>query len=114
MKLLSILKTFSATFIFFIFVPFTSVKAQEWSFKKAPIETKWAKDVDPKNPLPEYPRPQMERSRWMNLNGLWAFKPGQASEILPNSSSYSRQIVKPVQVGQVITFGYVKNLKPNI
>ena len=25
-------------------------------------------------PRPEYPRPQFERVRWMNLNGLWQFE----------------------------------------
>ncbi|MBR4755413.1 MAG: hypothetical protein IK076_00565, partial [Bacteroidales bacterium] len=24
-------------------------------------------------PLPEHPRPDFERSQWMNLNGHWAF-----------------------------------------
>lgn len=35
--------------------------------------SKFAKDVDPKAPLPEYPRPQMERTAWRNLNGLWEY-----------------------------------------
>ncbi|GAB3647055.1 glycoside hydrolase family 2 TIM barrel-domain containing protein [Echinicola sediminis] len=38
--------------------------------------TKFAKDVDPDNVLPEYPRPQMVRDEWMNLNGLWQYQPG--------------------------------------
>lgn len=25
-------------------------------------------------PRPEYPRPQMERREWMNLNGTWQFE----------------------------------------
>lgn len=33
--------------------------------------TQWAKDVSPDNVRQEYPRPQMVRSEWMNLNGLW-------------------------------------------
>ncbi len=33
----------------------------------------WAEDVDPQNVLPEYPRPQMVRDQWMNLNGLWNY-----------------------------------------
>jgi hypothetical protein len=35
--------------------------------------TRWAKDVRPDNVLPEYPRPQMVRKRWQNLNGLWDY-----------------------------------------
>ena len=35
--------------------------------------TRWAKDVSPDNALPEYPRPQMVRPSWQNLNGLWDY-----------------------------------------
>lgn len=35
--------------------------------------TRWAKDVSPKNAHPEYPRPQMVRKDWKNLNGLWSY-----------------------------------------
>ena len=35
------------------------------------LRTRWADDVDPDRPLPEYPRPQLVRSRWVNLNGRW-------------------------------------------
>ncbi|MDR2885987.1 MAG: beta galactosidase jelly roll domain-containing protein [Rikenellaceae bacterium] len=37
------------------------------------IKTAWAEKVDPANPLPEYPRPIMERTEWQNLNGLWDY-----------------------------------------
>jgi hypothetical protein len=38
-----------------------------------PLLTRWAKDVTPDRALPEYPRPQMVRPRWLNLNGLWDY-----------------------------------------
>ncbi len=37
------------------------------------IMTRWAADVRPDGVLPEYPRPQMERADWLNLNGLWDY-----------------------------------------
>ena len=39
----------------------------------ATLQTSWAADVSPTNALPEYPRPQMVRADWLNLNGLWDY-----------------------------------------
>jgi beta-galactosidase/beta-glucuronidase len=47
------------------------VAAATWHAAKAPLMTRWAKAVSPRNALPEYPRPQMVRKDWLNLNGLW-------------------------------------------
>ncbi len=47
--------------------------AQEWAPVGDNIKTEWADDVNPSCPLPEYPRPQMVRSEWQNLNGLWDY-----------------------------------------
>ena len=44
-----------------------------WQMVKGKITTEWAAKVDPLNVLPEYPRPQMVRKEWMNLNGLWQY-----------------------------------------
>ena len=35
--------------------------------------TRWAADVSMVKPLPEYPRPQMVRADWTNLNGHWKY-----------------------------------------
>jgi len=47
--------------------------AAEWKPAPGPLLTKWARDVNPKKPLAEYPRPQMVRDEWQNLNGLWDY-----------------------------------------
>ena len=54
----------------------------QWKPVGDKIKTPWAEKVDPANVLPEYPRPQMVRSQWVNLNGLWdyAIKPIGAME----------------------------------
>src|SRR5437762_7312074 len=53
---------------------FTSLAADNsWKPAAGPLMTRWAKDVSPKNAHPEYPRPQMVRKDWMNLNGLWDY-----------------------------------------
>jgi hypothetical protein len=44
-----------------------------WHQATAPLMTRWAAEVGPDNALPEYPRPQLVRADWMNLNGLWDY-----------------------------------------
>ena len=51
-----------------------TARAADWQPAAGPLKTRWAKDVSPEKVLPEYPRPQMARKDWMNLNGLWDIK----------------------------------------
>ena len=44
-----------------------------WKPAENPILTKWTSDVDPLKPWLQYPRPDMVRNAWMNLNGLWKY-----------------------------------------
>jgi hypothetical protein len=39
----------------------------------APLSTPWTSEVSPRNALPEYPRPQLRRPTWRNLDGVWQF-----------------------------------------
>jgi len=43
----------------------------DWKPITGPLTTQWGKDLDPQHALPEYPRPQMARHEWLNLNGIW-------------------------------------------
>lgn len=52
----------------------TTVIADDWKPAGDRIKTKWAAKVTPENAWREYPRPQMVRKDWENLNGLWNFK----------------------------------------
>ena len=47
--------------------------AQEWTPKQAPLMTTWGEKLTVENVHQEYPRPQMVRSEWQNLNGLWNY-----------------------------------------
>ena len=37
------------------------------------MNTAWTDKVDLNMPLPEYPRPQLARRLWLNLNGPWEY-----------------------------------------
>jgi hypothetical protein len=47
--------------------------AATWIPKTSPLTTPWTAQVSPTNALPDYPRPQLVRSEWLNLNGVWEF-----------------------------------------
>jgi beta-galactosidase/beta-glucuronidase len=65
---------FSFSLLFSVLFMQYTVKAQEkWQMVPGKIATTWAEKVTPAAPLPEYPRPQMVRSNWTNLNGLWQY-----------------------------------------
>jgi len=48
-------------------------KSVGWAPVKGSLTTRWTSDVKPTKVHSEYPRPQMVREEWMNLNGLWNF-----------------------------------------
>lgn len=37
------------------------------------LKTRWASEITPENVWQDYPRPQMTRPDWINLNGLWDY-----------------------------------------
>ena len=58
----------------FVLLSITILLAQDnWELQTSRITSKWAKTVKPGSVLPEYPRPHLVRSEWLNLNGLWDY-----------------------------------------
>ena len=45
----------------------------EWRPAPSPLMTPWGEKVTPENAWCEYPRPQLVRQNWTNLNGLWKY-----------------------------------------
>ncbi|WP_329126463.1 PA14 domain-containing protein [Streptomyces sp. NBC_01465] len=62
------------------------------------LKTKWADEVGPKNALPEYPRPQLTRDNWQNLNGSWQFAAATAGEQPPVGKQLAEKILVPYPV----------------
>ncbi|MCR6719054.1 MAG: hypothetical protein NVV59_01940 [Chitinophagaceae bacterium] len=56
-----------------LFLTATAFSQDSWKIAGNKITTAWAADVNANSPLNEYPRPQMQRSNWTNLNGLWDY-----------------------------------------
>ena len=77
--------------------------ASAWAPKQGPLMTKWAKLVDPKHPWPEYPRPQMARADWLNLNGLWEYQPGADGDSVPAGQTLSSEILVPYPVESALS-----------
>lgn len=60
--------------------------AQEWRYAGHAPRTKWSEEIQyPDRVNWEYPRPQMLRSRWMHLNGVWKYvvSPREAETMPP-------------------------------
>ena len=72
------------------------------------LRTKWASEVDENNPLPEYPRPQLVRSNWVNLNGVW----GASVHYLENEPDFADTIIVPFPIGSELS-GFNHVLQPN-
>jgi hypothetical protein len=60
-----------------------------------PLLTPWTKAVSTTAPLPGYPRPQLERSRWLSLNGRWQYQQGQAGQTPPFGQDLPQTILVP-------------------
>ncbi|AWI10584.1 glycoside hydrolase family 2 protein [Ereboglobus luteus] len=70
--------------------------AKSWAPAGDLIKTPWAAQVDPSNPLPEYPRPRLARTEWQNLNGLWDYTIAPKGAALP--VAYEGQILVPFAI----------------
>jgi hypothetical protein len=78
-------------------------QSQAWQMKQAPLMTPWAALVDTNAPLPEYPRPQLVRTNWLNLNGIWQFQPGATNDSVPTNQTLSGQILVPYPMESAIS-----------
>ena len=56
------------------------------------LKTRWAAEVTPENVWQEYPRPQMIRDNWQNLNGLWDYAIRPKGQLVDN---YDGKILVP-------------------
>ena len=62
------------------------------------LSTPWGEKVTPANAHREYPRPQLTRSDWKNLNGSWQFAAAKAGEQPPVGRKLAEKILVPYPV----------------
>ncbi|MEO6477191.1 MAG: glycoside hydrolase family 2 TIM barrel-domain containing protein [Luteolibacter sp.] len=58
--------------------------------------TPWGTKLDPAAVLAEYPRPQLQRKNWTNLNGLWSYAVGGKEEV--DATVRSRLLMEKILV----------------
>jgi beta-galactosidase/beta-glucuronidase len=88
----------------------TSLFATDWKPAAGPLMTRWAKDVTPANAHREYPRPQLVRREWENLNGLWDYAIKPKTEDRP--SAYEGSILVPFPVESALS-GVMRRVGPD-
>ncbi|MCF7816685.1 MAG: hypothetical protein K9M54_02285 [Kiritimatiellales bacterium] len=84
--------------------------AADWKPVEGTLMTRWAAEVDANHPLPDYPRPQMARENWINLNGLWNYAIQPKADPVPQS--WQDQILVPFCVESALS-GVMKPLTPD-
>jgi Glycosyl hydrolases family 2, sugar binding domain/Glycosyl hydrolases family 2/Glycosyl hydrolases family 2, TIM barrel domain len=87
----------------------TGAIGQDWKAQPIEIPTRWSAQVSPSNALPDYPRPQLVRPKWQNLNGLWEYAIISRSAAKP--TRYAAHILVPYPLESSLS-GVAKTLKP--
>jgi hypothetical protein len=76
--------------------------AADWKPAPVPLMTKWGKQISAdKQPWPEYPRPQLVRKDWLNLNGLWDY--AITVKDAPKPEKWDGQILVPFCVESALS-----------
>ncbi|MBP7369147.1 MAG: beta-galactosidase [Paludibacteraceae bacterium] len=86
---------------------FSVITFAQWQPVGEKIKTRWSSQIDVNNVLPEYPRPLMERSEWMILNGLWNYAILPVGK--PAPSAFDGKILVPFAVESSLS-GVQKNV----
>ena len=73
----------------------------QWKATDNPLSTTWTTRVTPENVWQEYPRPQLVREKWLNLNGLWDYAIRPKDEGMP--SEFDGKILVPFPVESALS-----------
>lgn len=110
-------KIMSLVFSTIMMAPATFSKAQEakpaaqgeWKIQPVPLQTRWAKQVTATSGHQQYPRPQLRRASWTNLNGLWDYAISEKGA--PQPATWAGKILVPYPLESALS-GVKKSLLP--
>ncbi|HLY47882.1 MAG TPA: LamG-like jellyroll fold domain-containing protein [Solirubrobacteraceae bacterium] len=71
--------------------------------QRPPLTTPWTSAVSSTDPLPEYPRPQLERADWLSLNGQWQYGAGHAGEAPPFGQDLPETVLVPFPIESALS-----------
>ena len=74
-----------------------------WTLGEPRLATRWTADVSPDNALPEYPRPQLTRRLWQNLNGVWEFAAAGPGEPPPFGETLAERVLVPYPIESTLS-----------
>ncbi|KAJ5654413.1 hypothetical protein N7490_001416 [Penicillium lividum] len=78
-------------------------RAAGYALKQPPLTTPWTDKVGI-HPWPEYPRPQMQRSQWQNLNGVWQYE-NASSLVAVQNPPFGRNLAQDVLIPSCLESG---------
>ncbi|MCB0730778.1 MAG: chitobiase/beta-hexosaminidase C-terminal domain-containing protein [Ignavibacteriae bacterium] len=87
---------------FFLLIILSAIMQAQTNWKPVDgnIMTKWANDVNPENVLPEYPRPNMVRNEWINLNGIWNY---ELTNLNVKPQKFDKEILVPFAIESALS-----------
>ena len=78
----------------------------------APMMTQWGEKVTPENAWRGYPRPQMVRENWTNLNGKWDYAVTSVTNTPGRPTKWDGKILVPFAIESALS-GVGRLLEPN-
>lgn len=84
--------------------------AHDWQPTESPLMTPWGETLTPQDAWPQYPRPQLVRPHWRNLNGLWDYS--VTPDTATTAGPWSGKILVPFAIEAPLS-GVGRDLAPD-
>lgn len=81
-----------------------------WKPTEAPLTSRWTDEISPDRAWPQYPRPQLVRDDWINLNGLWQYAIRPKDQ--PQPMRWDGKILVPYPVESALS-GVGRSVQPD-